>query len=175
MSKQYSYIERKIPATPRNKRVAGLVTNAVSATGGGYYPGQSTTIDTGDLDRMFQLDTEADEIVVLKTIRSIIVKELLVQDSFIAECNATFNQSVSIDDALTVANAFTLNGKKVTGISRGIDEPLDKPSPYKLATTDYVSAFTDERYLRKDIDDTAHGNITFEQSIHSKDLSLIHI
>ena len=169
MSKQYSYIERKIPATPRNKRVAGLVTNAVSATGGGYYPGQSTTIDTGDLDRMFQLDTEADEIVVLKTIRSIIVKELLVQDSFIAECNATFNQSVSIDDALSVANQFTLNNKSVTGISRGIDEPLDKPSPYKLATTDYVSAFTDERYLRKDIDDTAHGNITFEQSIHSKD------
>lgn len=169
MSKQYFCIERKIPATPRNKRVAGLVTNAVSATGSGYYPGQSTTIDTGDLDRMFQLDTEADEIVVLKTIRSIIVKELLVQDSFIAECNATFNQSVSIDDALSVANQFTLNNKSVTGISRGIDEPLDKPSPYKLATTDYVSAFTDERYLRKDIDDTAHGNITFDLSIHSKD------
>lgn len=118
---------------------------------------------------MFHLDSEADEIVVMKTVRSMIVKELLVKESLIAECDTIFQKSLSIGDALTVANAFTLNGKKVDGISRGIDDPFELPSPYKLATTDYVSAWVDERYLRKDIDDTAHGNITFELSIHSKD------
>ena len=170
MSKKYSYIERKIPATPRNKRLAGMVTNAISSSVTyGNLPGYSTPIDTGDLDRMFNLDTEADEIIALKPFRSLIVKEFLAQESFIAECDATFKQSVEVEDALSVTNQFTLNNKSVTGISRGIDDPLDKPSPYKLATTDYVSAFVDERYLRKDIDDTAHGNITFCQSIHSED------
>lgn len=170
MSKKYSYIERKIPATPRNKRLAGMVTNAVSSSViYGNLPGYSTPIDTGDLDRMFNLDTETDEIIALKPFRSLIVKEFLAQESFIAECDATFKQSIEVEDALTVANEFTLNKKSVTGISRGIDDPLDKPSPYRLATTDYVSAFVDERYLRKDIDDTAHGNITFCESIHSED------
>lgn len=147
-----------------------MVANAVSsASNSGYQQGSGGLIYDINLDGMFQLDTDTDEIVVLKTIRSIIVREFLAQDSFIAECNATFQQSITIDDALLVANQFTLNKKSVTGISRGIDDPFEKPSPYKLATTDYVSAFVDERYLRKDIDDTAQGNITFCQSIHSKD------
>lgn len=170
MSKQYSYIERRIPATPRNKRVAGMVANAVSSVSyPGYQQGAGGSIYDIDLNGMFQLDTDSDEIVVLKTVRSIIVKELLTQDSFIAECNASFQQSVTIDDTLSVATAFTLDGKTVTGISTGIDDPFEQPSPYKLATTDYVSAWVDERYLRKDIDDTAQGNITFCASIHSKD------
>lgn len=170
MSKQYTYIERRIPATPRNKRVAGMVANAVSSVSyPGYQQGAGGSIYDIDPNGMFQLDTDSDEIVVLKTVRSIIVKELLTQDSFIAECNASFQQSVTIDDTLSVATAFTLDGKTVTGISTGIDDPFEQPSPYKLATTDYVSAWVDERYLRKDIDDTAHGNITFCQSIHSED------
>lgn len=170
MSKQYTYIERRIPATPRNKRVAGMVANAVSSVSyPGYQQGAGGSIYDIDLNGMFQLDTDSDEIVVLKTVRSIIVKELLTQDSFIAECNASFQQSVTIDDTLSVATAFTLDGKTVTGISTGIDDPFEQPSPYKLATTDYVSAWVDERYLRKDIDDTAQGNITFCASIHSKD------
>lgn len=170
MSKQYTYIERRIPATPRNKRVASMVANAVSSSiYSGSIPGTGGSLDESNLDDMFQLDSEADEIVVMKTVRSMIVKELLVKESLIAECDTIFQKSLSIGDALTVANAFTLNGKKVNGISRGIDNPFEMPSPYKLATTDYVSAWVDERYLRKDIDDTAHGNITFELSIHSKD------
>ena len=170
MSKQYSYIERRIPATPRNKRVAGMVANAVSSVSyPGYQQGAGGSIYDIDLNGMFQLDTDSDEIVVLKTVRSIIVKELLTQYSFIAECNASFQQSVTIDDALSVATAFTLDGKTVTGISTGKDDPFENPSSEKLATTDYVSAWVDERYLRKDIDDTAQGNITFCASIHSKD------
>ena len=170
MSKQYSYIERRIPATPRNKRVAGMVANAVSSVSyPGYQQGAGGSIYDIDLNGMFQLDTDSDEIVVLKTVRSIIVKELLTQYSFIAECNASFQQSVTIDDTLSVATAFTLDGKTVTGISTGKDDPFENPSSEKLATTDYVSAWVDERYLRKDIDDTAQGNITFCASIHSKD------
>ena len=170
MSKQYSYIERRIPATTRNKRVAGMVANAVSSVSyPGYQQGAGGSIYDIDLNGMFQLDTDSDEIVVLKTVRSIIVKELLTQYSFIAECNASFQQSVTIDDTLSVATAFTLDGKTVTGISTGKDDPFENPSSEKLATTDYVSAWVDERYLRKDIDDTAQGNITFCASIHSKD------
>lgn len=170
MSKQYSYIERRIPATTRNKRVAGMVANAVSSVSyPGYQQGAGGSIYDIDLNGMFQLDTDSDEIVVLKTVRSIIVKELLTQYSFIAECNASFQQSVTIDDTLSVATAFTLDGKTVTGISTGKDDPFENPSSEKLATTDYVSAWVDERYLRKDIDDTAKGNITFCASIHSKD------
>lgn len=170
MSKQYSYIERRIPATTRNKRVAGMVANAVSSVSyPGYQQGAGGSIYDIDLNGMFQLDTDSDEIVVLKTVRSIIVKELLTQYSFISECNASFQQSVTIDDTLSVATAFTLDGKTVTGISTGKDDPFENPSSEKLATTDYVSAWVDERYLRKDIDDTAQGNITFCASIHSKD------
>ena len=147
-----------------------MVANAVSSVSySGYQQGSGGSIYDIDLNGMFQLDTDSDEIVVLKTVRSIIVKELLTQDSFVAECNALFQQSVTIDDTLSVATAFTLDGKTVTGISTGKDDPFENPSSEKLATTDYVSAWVDERYLRKDIDDTAHGNITFEQSIHSKD------
>lgn len=38
MSKQYSYIERRIPATPRNKRLTDAIV-AASSTGGGYIGG----------------------------------------------------------------------------------------------------------------------------------------
>lgn len=99
----------------------------------------------GDYGDMFRYNSVLGMIEVLKPMKSVIVQDLTINDFMV------------------------FKGKKIDGISRGIDEPLDLPSPYKLATTDYVSAFVDERYLRKDIDDTAHGNITFELSIHSKD------
>ena len=38
MSKQYTYIERRIPATPRNKRLTDAIV-AASSTGGGYIGG----------------------------------------------------------------------------------------------------------------------------------------
>ena len=38
MSKQYTYIERRIPATPRNKRLTDAIV-AASSTGGGYISG----------------------------------------------------------------------------------------------------------------------------------------
>lgn len=42
MSKQYSYIERRIPATPRNKRLTDAIVAAAS-TGGGYIGGGGGT------------------------------------------------------------------------------------------------------------------------------------
>lgn len=99
----------------------------------------------GEWEVMFRYNSVMDMIEVLKPMRSVIMQDLSLNDF------------------------FSFKGKKVEGISRGIDDPFENPSPYKLATTDYVSAFVDERYLRKDIDDTAHGNITFDLSIHSKD------
>lgn len=42
MSKQYSYIERRIPATPRNKRLTDSIVAAAS-TGGGYIGGGGTS------------------------------------------------------------------------------------------------------------------------------------
>ncbi|MGM9754528.1 MAG: tail fiber domain-containing protein [Parabacteroides sp.] len=42
MSKQYSYIERRIPATPRNKRLTDSIVAAAS-TGGGYIGGSGGT------------------------------------------------------------------------------------------------------------------------------------
>lgn len=99
----------------------------------------------GEWEMMFRYNSVMDMIEVLKPMRSVIMQDLSLNDF------------------------FSFKGKKVEGISRGIDDPFENPSPYKLATTDYVSAFVDERYLRKDIDDTAHGNITFDLSIHSKD------
>lgn len=41
MSKQYSYIERRIPATPRNKRLTDAIVAAAS-TGGGYIGGSGS-------------------------------------------------------------------------------------------------------------------------------------
>ena len=42
MSKQYTYIERRIPATPRNKRLTDAIV-AASSTGGGYIGGGGGT------------------------------------------------------------------------------------------------------------------------------------
>ena len=42
MSKQYSYIERRIPATPRNKRLTDAM-GAAASTGGGYIGGGGGT------------------------------------------------------------------------------------------------------------------------------------
>ena len=42
MSKQYTYIERKIPAAPRNKRLTDTIAAAAS-TGGGYIGGGGGT------------------------------------------------------------------------------------------------------------------------------------
>ncbi len=42
MSKQYTYIERRIPATPRNKRLTDAIV-AASSTGGGYIGGGGTS------------------------------------------------------------------------------------------------------------------------------------
>ena len=96
-----------------------------------------------DFGGMFRYNSVLEMIEVLKPMKSVIMQDLTINDFMV------------------------FNGKKIDGISRGIDEPLALPSPYKLATTDYVSAFVDERYLRKDIDDTAHGNISFDQTIYA--------
>ena len=51
-------------------------------------------------------------------------------------------------------------------------EPTDSNVFSALRTLKEIkknNAYLDDMFLRKDIDDTAHGNITFELSIHSKD------
>ena len=63
--------------------------------------------------------------------------------------------------------------KIITDVKRSVDSDEDVPvSDESLPTTKYISNILEEledKFLRKDIDDTAHGTVTFEKQIKSDD------
>ena len=60
--------------------------------------------------------------------------------------------------------------KIITDVKRSVDSDEDVPvSDESLPTTKYIHEMSNDRFLRKDIDDTAHGTITFEKQIKSDD------
>lgn len=83
-------------------------------------------------------------------------------------------------DSFTVKGLITLIGglvfkkgeeeKVVTDIKRSVDSDEDvEISDSAIPTVKYVQDFIEDKYLRKDIDDTARGTITFEKQIKSDD------
>lgn len=74
----------------------------------------------------------------------------------------TFLKDIWMDAASQFRN-FILNGKQLTGVAT--DNTTSEDSIVDIVTPAFVAAMTSDRFLRKDIDDTAHGKITFKNDI----------
>lgn len=139
-TKQYTYKTRKTPAQPRNKRLTDVIRETVvtASQGGGQPGGGGGGTITADFDIR-----QGDGISVLKNTQGSLVFT-------VAHANTS--------DAVSSTNKDSFMVRNLT---------LDEMGHVTEMESANVAEIFDERYLRKDIDDTAHGNITFDQSVGS--------
>lgn len=138
--KQYTYQTRHIPSTPRNKRLTDAIQEAGTAGGSSWnspVPGGSITVEAA-------FDIQAGNgILVDKKVTDDLIYTVSHDDTSYLDNTANedvyFIQNLQFDDFGHVTEVGSAR------ITTGLDN----------------------RYLRKDIDDTAHGNILFDQRIGS--------
>lgn len=138
--KQYIYQTRRVPAAPRNKRLTDAIQEAGAAAGNwgsGPGAGGSVTVEA-DFDVL-----PGDGIDVEKNTAGQLTYTVSHSDTSYVDNTANedvyFIQNLQFDDFGHVTEVESAR------ITTGLDH----------------------RYLRKDIDDTAHGNILFDQRIGS--------
>ena len=137
---QYKYVEVQIPATPRNKRLTDSIQHAAqTGSGGGGYGGGGGSIS---VDADFDIQS-GEGIEVSRTTEGALIYT-------IGHGRVSAGESTENKDDVFVQNIELDHFGHVTSVK-----------------SIRISASLDDRYLRKDIDDTAHGNISFDRNINS--------
>ena len=142
--KQYNVIVNRYPANPRSKKrrgiVGGTTTGSASSSsgGGGYGGGGSVTVNAN-----FDI-TNGEGISVGRELTG-----------------ETLTYTISHGDTSNAGSTANADDLFIQNIG------LDKFGHVLSVSSIRLAASLDDRYLRKDIDDTMHGNLSLDKNIGS--------
>ena len=173
MSKQYTYIERRIPATPRNKRLTDAIV-AASSTGGGYIGGGGGTsywqLVTTDADGnalaeedqylvpvgAYNVMSEMDVVAYSKGDHDIVLP--MASEEALGAIRIGEGLAIGDDGVVTVTSTGSIGGVNVTGegnVISSVSLSGDRKTITFLRgvtaiTTDNYADTLDKRYLKLD-------------------------